>query len=156
VVCVSWNDARAFCNWLSEKEGKKCGLPTEAQWEYACRAGSRTKFYFGDDDAKLDQYAWQMANSQDQTHPVGQKKPNVWGLYDMHGNVWQWMANYYAPDYYQKSPREDPPGPSAGRDIALRGGSWHADAGHFSAARRSVLPPLWPSADIGFRVVRLR
>jgi formylglycine-generating enzyme required for sulfatase activity/serine/threonine protein kinase len=158
VVCVSWNDANAFCSWLSDKEGKKYDLPTEAQWEYACRAGSQTKFYFGNDDDKLDQYGWYIANSQNQAHPVGQKKPNAWGLYDMHGNVWQWIANYYLPDYYQKSPREDPPGPgpSPNGSHLLCGASWHGDVGFFSAARRVCLLTLSPSADVGFRVVRLR
>jgi formylglycine-generating enzyme required for sulfatase activity len=109
VVCVSWNDAKAFCDWLSKKEGKTYTLPTEAQWEYACRAGSKTKFYFGDGEQELAQYAWHHANAERKTHPVGQLKPNAWGLYDMHGNVWQWTADWFAADYYQKSPKEDPP-----------------------------------------------
>ena len=94
MVCVSWNDANAFCDWLSEKEGKKYTLPTEAQWEYACRAGSSTKFFFGDDDRELGQYAWYNANSKGKPHPVGQKKPNAWGLYDLEGNVSEWTADW--------------------------------------------------------------
>ena len=89
VVCVSWNDANAFCNWLSKKEKRMYQLPTEAQWEYACRAGTTTAYSFGDDPKDLGDYAWYQDNSGNHTHPVGGKKPNPWGLYDMHGNVWQ-------------------------------------------------------------------
>ena len=155
VVCVSWNDAGAFCNWLSDKEGKKYGLPTEAQWEYSCRAGSRTKFYFGDND-RLDQYVWYLANSEDQTHPVGQKKPNAWSLYDMHGNVWQWTADRFAGDYYQHSPREDPLGPSAGPWHLIRGGGWHEMVSGDDVRQIGGTPPWDRSSHVGFRVVRLR
>jgi formylglycine-generating enzyme required for sulfatase activity/serine/threonine protein kinase len=157
VVCVSWYDAKAFCDWLSDKEGKQYALPTEARWEHSCRAGSRTKFSFGDDDQELVQYAWYNANAQMKTHPVGQKKPNAWGLYDMHGNVWQWTADWYGGDYYQKSPKEDPPGPSAGGSRVLRGGDWYGVAGDCRAARRRGLhAPSGRNTHIGFRVVLLR
>jgi formylglycine-generating enzyme required for sulfatase activity len=119
---ISWNDATEFCKKLSEKTGKKVRLPTEAEWEYACRAGSKTKFCFGDSDAGLADYAWYKANSGDTTHPVGQKKPNAWGLYDMHGNVWEWCANWLGD--YPKGVVTDPQGPETGSAPVLRGGGW--------------------------------
>ncbi|HVS40586.1 MAG TPA: bifunctional serine/threonine-protein kinase/formylglycine-generating enzyme family protein [Gemmataceae bacterium] len=156
VVCVAWTDAMAFCAWLSKKDGRKYGLPTEAQWEYACRAGSGTKFYFGDDEQELDQYAWYGANSQEHTHPVGQKKPNAWGLYDMHGNVFQWTADWFAEDYYQHSPKEDPPGPSTGGWRLMRGGGWYDRPVCCRDAWRLGGPPPWDcNAHVGFRVVLL-
>jgi formylglycine-generating enzyme required for sulfatase activity len=157
VVCVSWNDAKAFCDWLSNKEGKTYALPTEAQWEYACRAGSRTKFFFGDDDQDLDQYAWHVADSEVKTHPVGQLKSNAWGLYDMHGNIWQWTADWFAADYYQKSCKEDPPGPMLGSTRVIRGGGGIAAGKEARAAFRSgdYVPSL-RSTHLGFRVVLLR
>ena len=97
VVEVTWNDAVRFCPWLSRKEGKTYELPTEAEWEYACRAGTKTAYSFGDDLMRLDDYAWYDGNSGGHTHPVGQKKPNSWGLYDMAGNVWQWCARRIRP-----------------------------------------------------------
>ena len=93
VVCVSWNDATAFCQWLGRKDGRSYALPKEAQWEYACRAGSTTKYCFGDDEALLGEYAWHVGNSDGKTHPVGKKKPNAWGLYDMQGNAWEWCED---------------------------------------------------------------
>jgi formylglycine-generating enzyme required for sulfatase activity len=155
VACVSWNDAKTFCDWLSDKEGKQYALPTEAQWEYCCRAGSRTKFYFGDDERALAQYAWYKANSEMKAHPVGQKVANPWGLYDMHGNVWQWTADWYAADYYQKSPKEDPPGPSAGEFRVQRGGAWYYDVYCRSAHRFGRNTPSNRSTDFGFRVALL-
>jgi formylglycine-generating enzyme required for sulfatase activity len=125
VVCVSWNDTQAFCAWLSKKEAHTYHLPTEAQWEYACRAGSRTRYYFGDSDADLPNYAWFGPNADMQSQPVGRKKPNAWGLYDMHGNVWEWTADWFNTDYYKESPKQDPLGPTQTVGArAVRGGGW--------------------------------
>ena len=142
VVNVSWNDAVAFCIWLSKKEGKTYRLPTEAEWEYACRAGTTTRYYSGDDPetlatvanvadaaakAKFPDWLRRTTKASDGyvfTSPVGQFKPNAFGLYDMHGNAWQWCADWYSDDYYGKSPADDPNGPATGIWRVLRGGSW--------------------------------
>ncbi len=136
VVFVSWNNAVDFCKWLSAKEGKEYRLPTEAEWEYSCRAGKAgSRYGFGDDDAQLKDYAWFDQNSGGGTHPVGKKKPNAWGLYDMHGNAWEWCQDNYDPDYYKNSPVKDPPGGAGGaRAGAAAGGS----TAQCSAARRSA------------------
>ena len=113
VVNVSWSDATAFCQWLSKKQGVKYHLPTEAQWEYACRAGTTTFWCCGDSETTLREYAWSNANSGGKTRAAGQLKPNAWGLCDMHGNVLEWCADWYAEDYYAQSPPNDPSGPTA-------------------------------------------
>jgi formylglycine-generating enzyme required for sulfatase activity len=95
VINVSWHDATAYCKWLSEETGETYRLLTEAEWEYACRAGSDTEYCYGDDPAKLGEYAWYYENAGLKSHPVGEKLPNAWGLYDMHGNVWEWCADEY-------------------------------------------------------------
>ena len=95
VINVSWNEERAYCNWLSRKTGAHYNLPTEAQWEYACRAGSTTKFSFGDSENRLEDFGWYKSNSGRMTHPVGKKKLSEWGLYDMHGNVSEWCLDWY-------------------------------------------------------------
>jgi eukaryotic-like serine/threonine-protein kinase len=154
VVCVSWNDALAFCNWLSDKESKAYRLPTEAEWEYACRAGSQTRFSYGADGKELGDHAWFRPNSDQQTHPVGQKKANPWGLFDMHGNAWEWTGDWYAADYYKNSPKENPSGPPGGSFRVLRGGSWNdGTSACRSAQRKGVAPPMWRDVLIGFRVV---
>jgi formylglycine-generating enzyme required for sulfatase activity/serine/threonine protein kinase len=158
VVCVSWNDAMAFCEWLSRKEGKKYALPTEAQWEYCCRAGSQAKFGFGDDDEVLAEYAWFVGNSQMRTHRVGEKKANAWGLHDMHGNAWEWTADRYAADYYANSPKEDPHGPRAGDNRVLRGVGWNEYVSNCRTAYRygNAAPTSARTSFIGFRVALLR
>ncbi|MBE9074521.1 formylglycine-generating enzyme family protein, partial [Microcystis sp. LEGE 08355] len=121
---VSWNDAQAFCRKLSQITGKTYRLPTEAEWEYACRAGTTTRFYFGDDANQLGDYAWYSANSQDKTHPVGQKKPNAWGLYDMIGNVWEWCEDNWH-STYENAPKDGSAWLTNDDDYQiLRGGSW--------------------------------
>jgi formylglycine-generating enzyme required for sulfatase activity/serine/threonine protein kinase len=155
VVCVSWNDAVAFCAWLTKKEGKKYALPTESQWEYACRAGLKGPFGFGDDSALVDLHAWFAANSGMKTRPVGQKKPNAWGLYDMHGNAREWTASWYS--FYRKSPQplEDPTGPVHGVCRALRGGSWFDSSQYLRSAQRiGRCLPEECNITTGFRVVR--
>jgi formylglycine-generating enzyme required for sulfatase activity len=153
VVCVSWNDAQEFCGWLSKKEGKRYRLPTEAQWEYGCRAGSSTRFPFGDRETDLPEYAWFNLNSGMRTHPVGQKKPNAWGLYDMLGNAREWTADWYDPDYYRQSARQDPPGPSDGRTRVLRGAGFHGGGADCRSAYRDSRSPSHRSDNFGFRVV---
>ncbi len=152
VVCVSWNDAVAFCRWLGKRTGQNSRLPTEAEWEYACRAGTKTRFYFGDDDKQLPDYAWYKVNSGHKTHPAGQKKPNAWGLYDMHGNVWEMCADWYA-DSYANATAVDPQGPASGSNRVLRGGSWHDGLGSCRSANRVGFAPGLCSPNHGFRVV---
>jgi formylglycine-generating enzyme required for sulfatase activity len=141
VEMVSLTDATEFCKKLSEKTGQAVRLPTEAEWEYACRAGSNTRFSFGDSDSILGDYAWWQSNSGGKTHPVGQKKPNAWGLYDMHGNVWEWCANWLGS--YSSGSATDPRGPGSGGYRVLRGGSWSSrDADSFRCAFRDRLDRL--------------
>jgi formylglycine-generating enzyme required for sulfatase activity len=168
---VSWNDAVAFCNKLSAREGLKpyyqtgtglptggdgYRLPTEAEWEYACRAGSTTRFSFGDEEASLGEYAWFDGNSDKKTHPVGQKRPNAFGLYDMHGNVWEWCWDGYEENYYANSPGADPVGPSQAADRVVRGGSWGSDPLLCRAALRNRFTPGGRYGDLGFRVARVQ
>ncbi len=149
---VSWNDAVEFCRKLSQQTGKSVRLPTEAQWEYACRAGTLTRFSFGDSDGSMDSYAWYSKNSGGQTNPVGQKQPNAWGLYDMHGNVWEWCSDWYA-DSYVNANNVDPQGPGSGTYRVLRGGSWGGNPrGCRSAARDGIVPVLRDRHRLGFRV----
>jgi len=197
VEMVSWNDAVAFCDKLSELErlkpydrfpeekplgGHGYRLPTEAEWEYACRAGSTTRWSFGDDEAKLDEYAWWAKNCQEKTHPVGQKRPNAFGLYDMLGNVWELCFDNYDADYYKKlkALTLDPTGPSsaAGRlsqagvtqlgfkweldpgdpswaSRVCRGGCWRNTGRSFRSANRSRVVPGVRVPGLGFRVARV-
>ena len=145
---VSWNGCRDFLTKLREKApGRSFRLPTEAEWEYACRAGSTTKFHFGDDEGALSEYAWYTGNSGSKTHPVGTKKPNAFGLYDMHGNVQEWCQDWHAKDYYLLSPSEDPQGPATVGSRVLRGGSWSYLARLCRSANRFWFHPLPFSAS---------
>ncbi|CCI33102.1 formylglycine-generating enzyme family protein [Microcystis sp. T1-4] len=135
---VSWNDAQAFCQKLSQITGKTYRLPTEAEWEYACRAGTTTRYYFGDDANQLGDYAWHKGNSGGKTHPVGQKKPNAWGLYDMSGNVWEWCEDNWH-STYENAPKDGRAWIKNGNDnrSLLRGGSWYDDPNYCRSAFRS-------------------
>jgi formylglycine-generating enzyme required for sulfatase activity len=151
VETVSWDEAQAFCKKIGERTGESVRLPSEAEWEYACRAGTRTRFYSGDADADLESVAWYDANSSGKTHPVGGKASNAWGVHDMHGNAWEWCADWF--EAYKAEAVTDPQGPPQGANRVLRGGSWdYAPGGCRSALR-------WFDPDgrdfIGFRVVGL-
>ena len=153
VETVSWNDAQEFIKKLNQMEsGAKYRLPTEAEWEYACRAGSKGRFCFGDEEAKLGEYVWNGGNSGSKTHPVGKKKPNALGLYDMHGNVWEWCQDWYGD--YPTSQVTDPTGPKAGENRVLRGGSWSNDAKYVRSASRNRYGPDYRNYGAGFRVAR--
>ncbi|MDB4639398.1 formylglycine-generating enzyme family protein [bacterium] len=155
VEMVSWGDAVEFCRRLSELPAEKAAgnvyrLPTEAGWEYACRAGTTTKYSFGDDASKLGDCGWFSENSGTKTHPVGGKKPNAWGLYDMYGNVWEWCH-----DYYGKLPSgavTDPAGATSGSVRVIRGGSGNYAAGYCRSASRSGRLPSFRNSRYGFRV----
>jgi sulfatase modifying factor 1 len=155
---VSWNDAVAYCKKLSEKESKTYRLPTEAEWEYACRAGAKTTWSFGDDENKLGDYAWYRENAWDidekYAHQVRLKKPNAFGLYDMHGNVHEWCHDYFEEDYYKQSPAKDPTGPTSGSSRVLRGGSWIGLSRFTRSAYRSRVGAGRRHGNYGFRLVR--
>ena len=169
---ITWFQAVWFCNVLSEAEGlepcyeelpgdkvrwhrKRDGyrLPTEAEWEYACRAGTPTRFSFGDDEAELERYAWFDKNSEGQPRPVGQKEPNPWGLHDLHGNVWEWCWDWYGP-YQQEGVVVDPAGPEEGDRSVLRGGSFWDVPRFVRSADRVGGRPGVSNGGIGFRCVR--
>ena len=156
---VSWEDAVAYCKKLSEAEGKTYRLPTEAEWEYACRAGTETAWSFGNDETVLGDYAWYDKNASDidekYAHQVGLKKPNAFGLYDMHGNVFEWCHDYFEEDYYKQSPAKDPTGPTSGSSRVLRGGSWLFFTRYARSALRGRFDPGLPYYYyVGFRLVR--
>ncbi|MCE5182757.1 MAG: formylglycine-generating enzyme family protein [Betaproteobacteria bacterium] len=172
VVNVTWNDAVALAKWLSEKEGKKYRLPTEAEWEYAARAGTRTRYHSGDDPRSLLRVAkvfdadtaknwpqWKaFALSGHEgfefTAPVGSFAPNALGLYDMHGNAWEWVSDWYDDDYYAKSPPDDPQGPASGRLRVRRGGSWHTWPFYARSSYRNLNMPDTRYTLVGIRLVR--
>ncbi len=154
---VSWDDATEFCKKLTQREltGEEYRLPTEAEWEYACRAGTETAFSFGNDESKLGEYAWFDGNTivvrEQYAHKVGLKKPNPWGLYDMHGNVWEWCSDWYGGNL---SGGADPTGPSGGSNRVFRGGSWWFYPGLCRSAFRFFLDPSNRGDYLGFRVAR--
>ncbi len=171
VVCISWSDAVAFCKWLSRKEGKIYRLPTEAEWEYACRAGTTTRYSSGDDPETLAKVAnvadgtskakfplWEVTIKASDgyvfTAPVGKFKPNAFGLYDMHGNAEQWCADWYGADYYSKSLPDDPMGPNSGVARVIRGSSWNDVPFFARSANRLQLQPVGRGTDSGFRVAK--
>ena len=153
---VDWQDAWEFCKKLSSKEGVPYRLPTEAEWEYACRGETTTVYHFGDDASRLGDYAWFEDNAYDvdekYAHRVGQKKANAYGLHDMHGNVREWCADQYDSDYYENSPTDDPTGPTTGSNRVHRGGSWSNGPRRCRSADRFTGSPLWRYHRDGFRV----
>ena len=149
---VSWEDAQVFCKAASKLTGRTARLPTEAEWEYACRAGTTTQFSAGQGEAALGTVGWYDKNSGDATHPVGQKKANAWGLYDMHGNVPEWCEDWHVEQYYAASPAADPQGPEKRGFRVLRGGSWYNDAARCRSACRIGGAP-GSHVNSGFRVV---
>jgi formylglycine-generating enzyme required for sulfatase activity len=174
VLAITHHAAMEYCRWLSHKTGKLYRLPTEAEWEWACRAGTTTAYSFGDDPAKLEEYAWFAADSDDVAHKIGKKKANPWGLFDMHGNVAEWCIDLYAKDFYSKSPRDkvtlDPfnmPGENRYPYVA-RGGSWTDPSEKCRSAARRFSDKEWLKRDpqrpqsiwwmtdadyVGFRVI---
>ena len=159
VESVSWEDCQVFIKKLAALEpGVKYRLPTEAEWEYACRAGSTGNFCFGDDEARLGEYAWYSGNSDNKTHPVGEKKPNAWGLYDIHGNVWEWCWNWWDDKYYERCAKQgvvaDPSGPETGSSRLYRGGSWDYDAVDCGSGYRYWDEPVMRWYYLGLRLAR--
>lgn len=174
VICITHHAAMEYCRWLSDKTGKTYRLPTEAEWEYACRAGTKTAYSFGDDPAKIDEYAWYVENAETPQR-IGRKKPNPWGLHDMHGNVAEWCLDHYDADIYSTLSKDQPVrGPvvlpsNKEYPYVARGGSWDDDADRLRSAARLASNPEWSVQDpqrpqsiwwhtdatfVGFRVVR--
>jgi sulfatase modifying factor 1 len=171
---MNWTDAALYCNERSRAEGLEacydeetwqCNfqangyrLPTEAEWEYACRAGTDGECFFGGAARKLKDYVWFAQDSGNKTHPVGQKKPNPWGLFDMYGNVAEWCNDFYSRNYYRQSPAKNPKGPSEGKERVLRGGAWNSSASSCRSSYRvgdpSINDTCLASDAIGFRCVR--
>ena len=147
---VSWNDVQKFISKLNQQTGLNYRLPTEAEWEYACRSGGKKEKYCGGND--IDRVAWYVDNSGGETHGMGQRQENGLGLYDMSGNVWEWVQDWYDSDYYQQSSAKDTKGPSGGSIRVLRGGSWDGGA---SSARSTFRYGLSPSRRLGFLGFRL-
>jgi formylglycine-generating enzyme required for sulfatase activity len=154
VFYISWFNAKAFCAWLSYRTGLSYTLPTEAQWEYAARAGNSGKWCFGDDGSQLVRCAWFGDNSGGKTHPVGTKEPNAFGLHDMHGNVGEWCLDWDNSEYYKHSPSRNPANFESGENRSLRGGSWRCTLNNLATANRHRNPPKNANYYIGLRVLR--
>lgn len=148
-LAMTQYSAIQFCKWLYARTGVFYRLPTEAEWEYACRAGSTTEFGFGDEETKLGEYAWYKLNSNKKTQPVGLKKPNAWGLYDMHGNVAEWTYDQYSADFYANSVNSTNPVaiPNQLYPLVIRGGSYEDDAKYLRSAARMFSDPAWKQID---------
>ena len=149
---VLWDDAAEFCKKLSAQTGRTVRLPTEAEWEYACRAGTTNRFSFGEDESRQPDYGWSYVNGGHKTHPVGQKKANPWGLYDMHGNVWEWCADWYTGSYARAS-QQDPQGPAYGPGHVMRGNCYNYGPADGRSAFRAWGAPGQRCGFFGFRVV---
>ena len=154
IVCINWNDAQAFTEWLKKKDGKNYRLPTEAEFEYACRAATTTTYFFENDTLHFTDYGWaQTLTSQGfPTHPVGLKLANPWGLFDMVGNAWQWCGDWYDESYYSNSPSLDPKGPLNG-DYKVNRGGMGDDINDWSSYKRDALPPNCDFSNQSFRLV---
>jgi formylglycine-generating enzyme len=150
---VSWNDAQEFIRKLNQRTGKAYRLPAEAEWEYAARSGGKSEKWAGtSSDTELGDYAWYYNNSEYHSHPVGQKKPNGLGLYDMTGNVWEWMSDWYEDGYYAESPKDEPHGAATGRTRSLRGGYWGDLPKFVRLSRRIGLAPAARAPGSGLRL----
>ncbi|MBU0479598.1 MAG: formylglycine-generating enzyme family protein [Proteobacteria bacterium] len=147
---VSWNDVQAYLDRLNRRSGRNFRLPTEAEWEYACRSGGKDEKYCGGD--AVDSLAWHDANSNGATHPVGTRQPNTLGLYDMSGNVWEWTGDRFDPAYYAASPRTNPLGSGSGSDRVFRGGAWNFKTKYLRATSRFWLTPDDRHFFLGFRL----
>ena len=168
-ICMTQHAARKYCEWLSAKTGHYYRLPTEAEWEYACRAGSKTAYSFGDDPTRLGEYGWFSDNSDDSYHPVGKKKPNKWGLCDMHGNVSEWVLDQYREKYEPKAVKNPLAIPKTLYPRVVRGGGWDDSADWLRSSKRIASEEGWKDQDpqlpksiwyhtdalsVGFRIVR--
>jgi len=151
---VSWDDVQSFIRKLNQQTGQSYRLPTEAEWEYACRSRGRDQEYCGGNSA--DNVGWHDGNSEHTTHNVGQKEANNLGLYDMSGNVWEWVQDWYDENYYSKSPKNNPKGPSGGSARVLRGGSWGFGANGLRSSGRGYFSPDYRYYDLGFRLAITR
>ena len=162
VVNVTWNDAVAFCEWLTKKERIRHRLPTEAEWEYSCRAGTTSTYFWGDTDQQQNEYVWHGQNSGGAPHPVGQLKSNAFGLFDINGNVYEYCSDWFSTNYYQQAASEadrngiliDPMGPAVGTEKVVRSGSWGTDPMHCRSAFRGGAGLAHRNMRDGFRVVR--
>ena len=153
IVNVSWYDAVAYCDWLSEKQGGLYRLPTEAEWEYAARGGQKSKSYTYAGGNDIWDAGWYEYHIGGHTRSVGRKNANELGIHDMTGNVWEWCADWYDADYYSSSPSTNPRGPSSGSDRVLRGGSWTNSAANCRVVNRGRSNPSYSYSFSGFRVV---
>jgi len=157
-VCLTWNDAKAFCRWLNASEptrpaGWNYRLPTEAEWEYACRAGTETRYHTGDGPEALIRAGWFFDNGGQTTHAVGQKQPNAWGFCDMHGNAWEWCEDAYDPAFYAQAPADNPCSAAGGENRVLRGGGWSSSGKICHASHRDKDLPGSSHCSYGMRVV---
>jgi sulfatase modifying factor 1 len=150
-IAMTQYNAIQFCKWLYVRTGIFYRLPTEAEWEYACKAGSTTTYYFGNEEKKLPEYAWFAVNSEKKTHEVGLKKPNAWGLFDMHGNVAEWTYDQYIPDFYAKNGQAEVQNPVAAADklypLVIRGGSYEDDSKSLTSTKRRASDASWKQMD---------